>query len=396
MKVRTLKEETNKLFHKLYILFVMIYVYYSHLVQNGVSLGNSKLIRSYSTREGKLNPYYLTGFTDGDGCFTVTVRKSPSNKIGWRVVCCFQIGLAIEDKDLLEKIQATWGVGDIVKPVVNVLHYRVTNIQDLINVIIPHFEKYSLITQKQADFKLFKEIVQIIKRGEHVKQEGLQQILNLRATLNKGLSENLKAAFPNTIAVGRPEVEAILIRDPNWLVGFVEAEGCFRITTIKQPGSDKIRGVGLEFSISQLERDKALLEVISQYLGCGRIYSRRDGKVEFFVRVLLDLTEKVIPFFLAHPIKGSKALNFYQSDFLNASEIISRKEHLTPLGLENIFLFLLKARMNSNRPGRTQSPLLKHNNMKRAYHTSRNLYNSNYNINDKSNGSSSLYSEKLK
>jgi len=44
------------------------------------------------------------------------------------------------------------------------LHYRVTNIDDLTNVIIPHFEKYPLITQKQADFKLFKEIVQIIKR----------------------------------------------------------------------------------------------------------------------------------------------------------------------------------------------------------------------------------------
>jgi len=67
---------------------------------------------------------------------------------------------------------------------------------------------------------------------------------------------------------------------------------------------------------------------------------------------------------LAHPIKGSKALDF--SDFLKASGIISRKEHLTPMGLENILL--LKTGMNSNRrPGITQSLPLNSNNKKRSY-----------------------------
>src|SRR5947208_13188682 len=48
--LQALKEEANELFHKLCALYVMIGVYYFHrLVKNGISLGNSKLICSYST-----------------------------------------------------------------------------------------------------------------------------------------------------------------------------------------------------------------------------------------------------------------------------------------------------------------------------------------------------------
>lgn len=55
-------------------------------------------------------------------------------------------------------------------------------------------------------YLLFKKIVNLIEQGEHLKGEGIQSIINVRASLNLGLSEVLKVAFPNTIPVVRPYI----------------------------------------------------------------------------------------------------------------------------------------------------------------------------------------------
>ena len=44
-------------------------------------------------------------------------------------------------------------------------------------------------------------------RKEHLTHKGLLAILSLRASLNLGLSESLKTAFPNIIPALRPLVE---------------------------------------------------------------------------------------------------------------------------------------------------------------------------------------------
>lgn len=110
------------------------------------------------------------------------------------------------DRQLLEKIQAYFsGGGEISKLGKDAIHYRVTSAKDLV-VIIDHFDKYPLITQKRADFELFKQVIEIMNKGEHTSMEGLQQIVNLKASMNRGLSDELKASFPDTIPVARPVV----------------------------------------------------------------------------------------------------------------------------------------------------------------------------------------------
>jgi hypothetical protein len=91
---------------------------------------------------------------------------------------------------------------------------RVTSPKQILNKIIPHFDKYNLITQKQADYLLFKKIVNLIEQGEHLKREGIQLIINVRASLNLGLSEVLKVAFPNTIPVVRPYISSSELPHP--------------------------------------------------------------------------------------------------------------------------------------------------------------------------------------
>jgi hypothetical protein len=102
-----------------------------------------------------------------------------------------------------------------------------------LRVIIDHFDKYPLITQKQVNFKLFKQVVEMLSRKEHLTIEGIHKLIAIKASINLGLSEELKAAFPDTIPVMRPIVEDQEIKDSNWLSGFTSDEGCFLII-IKQ------------------------------------------------------------------------------------------------------------------------------------------------------------------
>ncbi|CAZ83559.1 unnamed protein product [Tuber melanosporum] len=60
------------------------------------------------------------------------------------------------------------------------VEFRVSTLSHLINVIIPHFEKYSLITNKHSDF-FFKQIVLLMSENQHRNLDGLQLILNNRA-----------------------------------------------------------------------------------------------------------------------------------------------------------------------------------------------------------------------
>lgn len=88
--------------------------------------------------------------------------------------------------------------------------------QEGIRVIIDHFERYPLLTKKRSreglDFLLFKQVFNLIDKKEHLTLSGLHKILSIKASMNLGLPESLKAAFPNITPVQRPtrSVEELL------------------------------------------------------------------------------------------------------------------------------------------------------------------------------------------
>ena len=92
--------------------------------------------------------------------------------------------------------------------------YCVESITDLIDVIIPHFDKYPLLTKKRADFELFKKIVIMMKNKEHLNMEGLKQTISIKASLNKGLSPLLRKHFPDIVPCERPKFELPKSFDP--------------------------------------------------------------------------------------------------------------------------------------------------------------------------------------
>jgi hypothetical protein len=168
--------------------------------------------RFYSTSStiiNSLNPFFITGLTDAEGSFVCVIRKSTGHRLRRRAEVVFEKQIALHKKDLelLKQIQAFFGgIGIIANSSNDMCAFRVTSPKQISDKIIPHFDKYILITKKQADYLLFKEIMMLIIQGEHLKEVGLQSIINIRASLNLGLSEALKTAFPNTIPIIRPLV----------------------------------------------------------------------------------------------------------------------------------------------------------------------------------------------
>ena len=94
------------------------------------------------------------------------------------------------------------------------MQYRVESIKEL-QVIIDHFDKYPLKTQKLADYNLFKKAFNIINLQEHLTKEGLIKLVGIKASMNLGLPSAIEAAFPNIIPVLRPSVLNCKIKDPN-------------------------------------------------------------------------------------------------------------------------------------------------------------------------------------
>ena len=60
-----------------------------------------------------LSPWFITGFTDGEGSFWVSILKDNTYKTGWSVKLGFEIRLHKKDRALLEHIQKFLGVGKI-------------------------------------------------------------------------------------------------------------------------------------------------------------------------------------------------------------------------------------------------------------------------------------------
>ena len=131
----------------------------------------------------------------------------------------FSIVLHYRDLDLLVKLKYFFGeVGSIStnkngnSPRAS---YYVGSVKDFNEVIIPHFANYPLISKKRADYELIKQAIELINLKENKKKESLIKFVNIRASMNNGLSPLLKENFIKAVPVERPHVETVNNINPN-------------------------------------------------------------------------------------------------------------------------------------------------------------------------------------
>ena len=133
--------------------------------------------KNFSTLSlNKLDPWFLTGLADAEGLFIVSIYKSDSTKLKWRVSAYFSMHIHVKDVLVLDLVQKTLGVGKLRKNNENTVLLRVSDIQEL-QVIIDHFKNYPLVSAKHSDFLLFEQCYYIMKKKEHITQEGFKRIL---------------------------------------------------------------------------------------------------------------------------------------------------------------------------------------------------------------------------
>lgn len=135
---------------------------------------------------GKVPFYYgyICGFTDGEGSFNISFKIRDDYTFGVKVTASFNISQ--KEKEILLFIQDIFQCGTIRHRGDGVYYFEVTNIDDLINIVIPFFDKYQLLTRKREVFKIFKEMVSLMKIGEHKTPEGILKIYDIREKIKVG------------------------------------------------------------------------------------------------------------------------------------------------------------------------------------------------------------------
>ena len=111
----------------------------------------------------KLYPNWVTGFVDGEGCFTVSIYQQKDLKLGWHVKPSFKISLHKRDEPVLEDVKISLHVGRIYERGPEAVQYVVRSLKEL-EAVINHFHKFPLKTKKRADFELILMVNEIMKR----------------------------------------------------------------------------------------------------------------------------------------------------------------------------------------------------------------------------------------
>ena len=122
--------------------------------------------------------------------------------------------------------------------------------------------------------------------------------------------------------------------DAQWVVGFVDGEGCFFIGINRHPEMTAGFQVRPEFTVVQHQQDIQLLYALKAFFGCGVVRRNHGDRMAYRVRKLEHLKEIVIPLFERHPLKSNKWTDFLK--FRKVLMLMDRGEHLTPEGIDRI------------------------------------------------------------
>ena len=125
------------------------------------------------------SPEWLVGFVSGEGNFMIRLMNSSTHKLGYQVGLRFQITQHSKDKALMENIVNYLECGYLsVRG--DIIDYHVTKFSDIIEKIIPFFDKYLILGVKQKDFESFKSVASIIQDKKHLTEEGLLKIKEIK------------------------------------------------------------------------------------------------------------------------------------------------------------------------------------------------------------------------
>ena len=130
-----------------------------------------------------------------------------------------------------------------------------------------------------------------------------------------------------------------------WIVGFVDGEGCFHVGINQNESMSLGVQVLPEFTVVQHEVDEQVLHGLKDFFGCGVVRKNHGTRLSYRVRGQKNLHEQIIPFFEKHKLKTRKRVDFQK--FRRVILLMEQGAHLEADGLETIRQ--IKKSMNSTK-----------------------------------------------
>ncbi|MSO18157.1 MAG: endonuclease [Acidimicrobiia bacterium] len=139
---------------------------------------------SRTARETDL-PSYISGYVDGEGCFTVSISPRRTLRVGWEVRPSLSVSQNGDRSEVLLEIQQYFGCG-MLRPDRSdqTVKWEARSLLELRLLVVPHFHSYPLRSGKHRDFELFADICERMARGQHLVPAGLIEIVRLASQMN--------------------------------------------------------------------------------------------------------------------------------------------------------------------------------------------------------------------
>lgn len=226
-------------------------------------------IKEYKKRNINLNkvqtlhPYNVTGYFDGEGCFNVSIYKNIRMKIGYSVTFSVEMKQHFHSMHILKLIKKYFsdkGSISFSNKNKSVMRFKISNLNDIVNLVIPHFDKYPLITSKYLNYNDFKKAIFIIKSGEHLTKNGLIKLMETISLMNT------KRSFKDKWDFSFNQYSKIRLHS-EWVRTFVDGEGNFNFHIRKSGNSNNCT-----FSVYQNVHDYHLMKLLQQFFDCGKLY----------------------------------------------------------------------------------------------------------------------------
>jgi hypothetical protein len=139
------------------------------------------------TRSKALDPGWVVGFTDGEGCFSVSIHRNDLARPtrGWHVQPTFQVSQHADHSAVLHQLREFFSCGSVRRkgPKSSVEVYVVHSTIQLVERVIPFFEEHELRI-KRDDFSKFADIVRTIRARGHHRPEEFDRIVALAYSMN--------------------------------------------------------------------------------------------------------------------------------------------------------------------------------------------------------------------
>ena len=149
---------------------------------------------------------YIAGYVDGEGSFSVSVQRNPTCRVGFQLVPEFHVSQNGDRAQVLEVIRERLGCGSIRpnskrdRAVVLVVRNR----EDLLERVIPFFERNPMLSTKQADFEKFANVVREQALGHHRTPAGFRRLLDIALSMN-GEGRFRKVRWNELVALQNPQ-----------------------------------------------------------------------------------------------------------------------------------------------------------------------------------------------